>query len=186
MSKKCFCKTFGLAILLSLFCATLSNAQQKTIQGKVTSPDNFRIPGVSVLLKGTNIGTITSKEGEFQIQIPQDGILIFSSIGFENQEINTKGKTSLNVILQEASQGMDEVVVVGYSQVEKQHVASSVAQLDMEKTKSRPLFKMQEAFSGTIPGVTMMQGSNLPGATPGNISIRGDQHPGKCHTPGNC
>ena len=173
MFKNFYCRTIGLTVFMSLFFLTLLNAQQKTIQGKITSADNIRLPGVSVLLKGTNIGTVASNEGEFQIQIPQDGTLIFSSIGFEDQQINTKGKTFLNIIMQEASQGMEEVVVVGYSQVEKQHVASSVATMDMEKTKSRPLFKMQEAFSGTIPGVTMMQGNNLPGSTPGNISIRG-------------
>src|SRR5690606_10198119 len=55
----------------------------------------------------------------------------------------------------------------------KQHVASSVASLDMESTKTRPIFKMEEAFSGTVPGVTMLQGSNIPGAVPGTISIRG-------------
>ncbi len=160
-------------VIINLFYITLVSAQQKTLQGKVISSDNIRMPGVSVLLKGTNIGTVTNKEGEFQLQLPNDGIMIFSSIGFEDQEISTKGKAFLNVIMQETSQGMDEVVIVGFSQVEKQHVASSVAQLDMEKTKSRPIFKLQEAFSGTIPGVTMMQSTNLPGSSPGNISIRG-------------
>lgn len=173
MMNHLYLKTSTLVMLLTFFSATMLSAQQRTIQGKVTTSDNIRVPGASVLFKGTNIGSVANKEGEFQIQIPQEGVLIISSIGFENQEINTKGKTYINVILAESSQGMDEVVVVGYSQVERKHVASSVAQLDMEKAKTRPLFKMQEAFSGTIPGVTMMQGSNLPGAVPGNISIRG-------------
>src|SRR5690606_29472825 len=67
----------------------------------------------------------------------------------------------------------DEVVVTGYSQIERRHVASSVAEVNMERITNRPLFKLEEAFSGTVPGVTMLQGSNLPGAVPGNISIRG-------------
>lgn len=147
--------------------------QQRTVYGKVRSIDNVPLENISVIFKGSNIGTMTNASGEFQLNIPTEGTLIFSSIGYIDQEIETKGKSNLSVILQESSTNIDDIVVMGYSQLEKQHVASSVATLDMEKTKSRPIFKMEEAFSGTIPGVTMMQGNNLPGSRPGAINIRG-------------
>src|SRR5690606_11564494 len=79
----------------------------------------------------------------------------------------------LNVIMAAADEVIDEVVVMGYSTVDRKHVASSVSELDMTEVKSRPIIKMEQAFSGTIPGVTMMQGNSLPGSVPGNIAIRG-------------
>src|SRR5690606_25974055 len=78
-----------------------------------------------------------------------------------------------NVVLTEESVDLGEVVVVGYSEVERQHLASSIEQMDVDKVKTRPISKLEEAFSGTIPGATLMQGSNLPGSVPGTISIRG-------------
>ena len=160
-------------LLLCLVCTTRAFSQQRTINGKVRTADNVPLSNVSVLLKGTNIGSQTNDDGQFQISVPNDGILIFSIIGYTTQETDIKGKDYLNVILEPDNKAIDEVVVMGYSQVEKQHVASSVASLDMESTKTRPIFKMEEAFSGTVPGVTMLQGSNIPGAVPGTISIRG-------------
>lgn len=160
-------------LLLCILLTSSAFSQQREIIGKIKNSENVPIPNVSILFKGTNVGSQSNNEGEFAINIPSEGTLIFSVIGYQSQEIETNGKKSLNVILQAENVGIDEVVVMGYSRVEKQHVASSVAQLDMDKTKSRPIFKMQEAFSGTIPGVTMLQGSNMPGAVPGTISIRG-------------
>src|SRR5690606_11434797 len=160
-------------LLLCLVCTTRAFSQQRTINGKVRTADNVPLSNVSVLLKGTNIGSQTNDDGQFQISVPNDGILIFYIIGYTTQETDIKGKDYLNVILEPDNKAIDEVVVMGYSQVEKQHVASSVASLDMESTKTRPIFKMEEAFSGTVPGVTMLQGSNIPGAVPGTISIRG-------------
>lgn len=164
-----------LTLIYLMICIGFSGikAQQRIITGKVKTAENILLPNVTVLLKGTNIGTMTNESGEFQLNIPNEGILLFSSVNYKDQEWETKGKMSMNIILQEASENLDEIIVMGFSQVEKQHVASSVAKLDMDKTKTRPIFKMQEAFSGTIPGVTMMQGSNMPGSVPGGIHIRG-------------
>uniref|UniRef100_UPI0030EC57F6 TonB-dependent receptor plug domain-containing protein n=1 Tax=uncultured Cyclobacterium sp. TaxID=453820 RepID=UPI0030EC57F6 len=109
----------------------------------------------------------------YSISVPGEVTLIFNMIGFNGQEISTEGKNTIDVTLQESSVDLNEVVVVGFSEVERQHLASSVEQLDMDLVKSRPIFKLEEAFSGTIPGVTLMQGNNLPGSVPGSISIRG-------------
>lgn len=149
--------------------------QQQVIKGKVHDTKGNLLSAVSILLKGSNIGTSTNSRGEFQLTLPdgQKGTLIFSALGFKQLEVPINNKAEINVIMDDDQVGLDEVVVVGFSEVDKKHIASSVSQLDMEKIKNRPIFKMQDAFSGTIPGVTMMRGSSMPGSVPGTISIRG-------------
>jgi TonB-linked SusC/RagA family outer membrane protein len=94
-------------------------------------------------------------------------------MGFQDREMTVGKQSVLNVRLQQSGKDLNAVVVMGFSKVERQHVASSVAQMDMKQAKTRPVIKLQEAFSGTIAGVTMTQGTNLPGSVPGTISIRG-------------
>lgn len=161
-----------LLLLLMLPICTLM-AQQRSITGKVTDESGEPIPSVLVLIKGSTAGTTTDLDGTYSISVPGDVTLIFNMIGFNGQEISTNGKNVIDVTLLEGSVDLNEVVVVGFSEVERQHLASSVEQLDMDLVKSRPIFKLEEAFSGTIPGVTLMQGNNLPGSVPGSISIRG-------------
>ncbi len=153
----------------------ISNLQQQVIKGKVHDTKGNLLSAVSILLKGSNTGTSSNTKGEFQLTLPdgKKGTLIFSAVGFKQLEIPINNKSELNVIMDADEVGLDEVVVVGFSEVDKKHVASSVSQMDMEKIKNRPIFKMQDAFSGTIPGVTMMRGNSMPGSVPGTISIRG-------------
>lgn len=167
-------------ILLLLFlCFThffTSVAQDtKVVKGTIKDNLNRPIPNATILIKGTNIGTISDSGGNFDIRASSSAstTLIITGVGYDAQEININNKTQLTVILEEQNTGLDEVVVVGFSAIEKKHVASSVAQMDMEKTKNRPIVKMEQAFSGTIAGVTMLQGNSLPGGSPGSIAIRG-------------
>ncbi|HEU5148277.1 MAG TPA: SusC/RagA family TonB-linked outer membrane protein, partial [Chryseosolibacter sp.] len=148
-------------------------AQQKTIRGTVTDSEGESLPGAVVLVKGTNIGTTTDMDGNYQVTTDDNVTLIFSMIGFREKEVNARGQEKIDVVLADESTFLEEVVVVGYSDVERRHLASSVEVIDMEKIKSRPMAKLEEGFSGTIAGVTLLQGSNLPGSIPGTISIRG-------------
>ncbi|WP_081643216.1 SusC/RagA family TonB-linked outer membrane protein [Sphingobacterium paucimobilis] len=164
-------------LFLMAWCSiTLATAQTGlTLGGKVKDNLNRPVANASILIKGSNIGTETDAGGNFDLKSKSESvILIISAVGYETQELQVKESSSrIAVILEEAQMGLDEVVVMGYNKVDRQHVASSVGQLDMEQTKSRPIMKMQQAFSGTIPGVTMMQGNSLPGSTFGSINIRG-------------
>ncbi|HSI75735.1 MAG TPA: SusC/RagA family TonB-linked outer membrane protein [Lunatimonas sp.] len=163
-------------ILLFIF-ATIpliqTYAQQRTIQGTITDENGEGIPSVLVLIKGSTVGTTSDFDGSYEIAVSGEATLIFNMIGFAGQEINTRGSNRIDVVLAEERLDLNEVVVVGFSEVERQHLASSVEVMDMDLINSRPLFKLEEAFSGTIPGVTLMQGNNLPGSVPGTISIRG-------------
>lgn len=156
--------------MLSQVFAQEGNLVTGTIKDNMNRP----IGEASVLLKGSNIGTVSDGAGNFEIRIStSSATLIFSAVGYEDQEIAVQGRNRLNVILQDKNVGIDEVVVMGFSTVDKKHVASSVSQMDMSTTKNRPIVKMEQAFSGTIAGVTMLQGNSLPGASAGSIAIRG-------------
>ncbi|WP_164111764.1 MULTISPECIES: SusC/RagA family TonB-linked outer membrane protein [Sphingobacterium] len=167
------------AILLffNLLCFTTWSLAQTGagLTGRVKDNLNRPVANASILIKGSNVGTETDAGGNFDLKSNSSAVtLIISAVGYETQEIVIRDfSKTVNVILEEAQLGLDEVVVMGYNKVDRQHVASSVGQLDMEQTKSRPIMKMQQAFSGTIPGVTMMQGNSLPGSTFGSINIRG-------------
>ncbi|MBP3944286.1 SusC/RagA family TonB-linked outer membrane protein [Sphingobacteriaceae bacterium WQ 2009] len=165
-------------LILFLFLgqyAIILAQEAKVVTGTIKDNLNRAVANASVLLKGTNIGTVSDAGGNFEIKTPTSAstTLIISGVGYSDQEINVFNKSRLTVIMQEQHIGLDEVVVVGFSSIERKHVASSVSQMDIEKTKNRPILKLEQAFAGTIPGVTMLQGNNLPGARPGNISIRG-------------
>ncbi|HBK31265.1 MAG TPA: SusC/RagA family TonB-linked outer membrane protein, partial [Porphyromonadaceae bacterium] len=150
-----------------------TNQQQQRIYGTVTDQNGETLPFVTVLVKGTNIGTTTDENGIYEINVPGNVTLIFSYMGFKDYEISTDGKTKLDVVLLESTVRLGEVVVTGYNTVERKHLASSIESVDMERVVSRPIIKLQEAFAGTVPGVTMLQGSTLPGDVPASISIRG-------------
>ena len=146
----------------------------KLVTGTIKDNMNRPIGEASILLKGSNIGTVSDGAGNFEIRVSTaSATLIFSAVGYEDQEIAVQGRNRLNVILKDKNVGIDEVVVMGFSTVDKKHVASSVSQMDMSTTKNRPIVKLEQAFSGTIPGVTMLQGNSLPGASAGAIAIRG-------------
>jgi TonB-linked SusC/RagA family outer membrane protein len=162
-----------IVILSLLAIGQQLQAQQRTVQGKVTDETGFPLPGVNILIKGSNLGSITDLNGSYQIIINIEGTLIFSMIGFKDQEITTNSRSQINVELSEESMALGEVVVMGYNEVERKHLASSIEEMDVDKVKTRPISKMEQAFSGTIAGVTLMQGDNLPGSVPGTISIRG-------------
>ncbi len=147
--------------------------QQRTVEGVVRDDKGVPLAGVTVLVKGTNIGAHTDNDGNYSIRVTGSVTLIYSTVGFLQTEINIADRTKVDVVLKEENQQIDEVVVTGYSTIERRHVASSVVELNMERATNRPIFKLQEAFSGTLPGVTLTQGSNMPGRVPGTIAIRG-------------
>lgn len=166
---------FACGVFTLLFYSFTLQAQQKKIEGTVTNLQGEPLPATNVLVKGSNIGTTTDAQGYFEIKVAHDAILIFSSVGYQDKEVNVTDLNgqSVHVTLQQSILGLDELTVVGYSQVETKHVASSVATVDMAEIETQPISKLQEAFSGTIPGVVMMKENSMPGTVPGQIRIRG-------------
>ena len=117
-------------LLLCLALISLCGyAQQITVKGVVTSAtDQQPLIGTTVQVKGTGTGTITGIDGDYTLpNVDKNAVLVFSSIGFESQEIAVGGRTTINVVLKEAAELLDEVVVIGYGAVKKSDLTSSIA-----------------------------------------------------------
>jgi len=118
----------GMMVLIIILSFTQVFAQQgKTIKGKVVDNTNMSLPGVSVSLKGTTSGTITSAEGTYTLNVPEKGkILVFSFVGMKTSEVEIGSQTTINVIMTEESIGLEEVVAVGYGTQKKVSLTGSV------------------------------------------------------------
>lgn len=147
--------------------------QTATCKGTVTDATGESIIGASVVIKGTTNGTITNVDGEFVLSnVPNGSTLVISYVGYVSKEIKFNGQP-LNVVLQEDSKTLDEVVVVGYGVQKKANLTGSVASINAEALESRSVASVSAAMAGTMPGVTAIQTSGAPGAQTGSITIRG-------------
>jgi TonB-linked SusC/RagA family outer membrane protein len=148
--------------------------QSKKITGKVSDTSGGLLPGVSVVVKGTTNGTITDADGNYSISnVPENAVLQFSFVGMKTQEVNVSGKTSLNVVLEDESIGIEEVVAIGYGTVKKSNLTSSISKITNEAMQNRPVSNIGEAFQGQLAGVSAQAAG---GGTPGKeltIRIRG-------------
>ena len=163
--------------LLFLCCFTLISlcgfAQQITVKGVVTSAsDQLPMIGATIQVKGTGTGTITGLDGDYTLtNVPSDATLVFSSIGYETQEIAVNGQATINVVLKEATEFLDEVVVIGYGAVKKSDLTSSISTVKGEEITQSVTGNAMDALQGKINGVQVTS-SGGPGATP-KVLIRG-------------
>lgn len=155
--------------------------QQTTIHvtGIVTSEDDHQgLPGVNVLIKGTSQGTVTDADGDYTIDVPSnESVLVFSSIGYEPQEIPVNGRSTIDVTLAVSTTSLKELVVVGYGTQEKVSLTSSVDQISGEDLDRRPVNSLQQALQGKLPGVTILDKGGSPGSSNANIVVRGISQP---------
>ncbi|WP_188463272.1 SusC/RagA family TonB-linked outer membrane protein [Marivirga lumbricoides] len=163
-------------MLIPLLCIQKQlNAQNQSqvVQGKVTSlGDNTSLPGVSVLLKGTNTGTVTGIDGEFTLEVPSgESVLVFSFVGFSTEEIVVGNRQTINVTLSEDITTLGEVVVIGYQTVRKEDLTGAVAVITPEASKRVSANSLAESIQGLAPGVTVRNGGG-PGEG-ASIDIRG-------------
>ncbi|MGV3684664.1 MAG: TonB-dependent receptor [Daejeonella sp.] len=142
------------------------------IRGKVTDSKGVPMPGVSVRLKGTSTGTTTDTDGNYILNIPETGTLIFSFIGFETQEIALNGRTSLNVSLSEDEQSLNEVVVVGYGVQQRKDLVGSVEVASRKDFGDVAVSNTSQLIQGKLAGVQVINGSGVPG-TGTQIIVRG-------------
>ncbi len=146
--------------------------KQAKISGKVTDDTDFPLPGVTVKVKGTTIATVTDANGSFSIDAPADAVLVFSFIGYAQQEIPVNNQTSITVKLKAEQTALNEVVVVGYGTQKRSSVVGAIDQVTSEVIEGKPAVSAIQALQGTLPNLTIQQKNLEPGQTP-NINIRG-------------
>jgi TonB-dependent starch-binding outer membrane protein SusC len=162
---------FSCFFLLGLFSVY---AQTRTITGKVvSSDDNSPIPGVSVSVKGTTLGTVTNLEGAYTLQIPQEArSLMYSFVGYRTQEVTIEGRTNIDVVLPVDVFAVDEVVVVGYGVQRKREVTGAISQVKGDDIANLATPSFESQLAGRAPGVQITSTNGVLGEAP-RIRIRG-------------
>jgi len=161
--------------VLAAFCLLTINvaiAQNITVKGKVIDGgDKTSLPGVTILIKGTQNGTQTDANGNYSISAPANATLVFNFVGYTAQEQAVNNQTTINVTLQSSTQQLEQVVVVGYGTQRKVDVTGSVATVKGEDISKQASVNAVSALQGKVAGVSITN-SGTPGATP-QITIRG-------------
>ena len=149
-------------------------AADKKLTGVVKDIKGGPIPGTTVLVKGTTIGTITDGDGQFNLSVPADAqTLVFSFIGMKTQEISIAGKTSFNVVMAEETVGLEDVLVVGYGTQKKATVTGAITSVSSQDLVKSPTGSITTAMAGKLPGLITLQRSGQPGAESPTLRIRG-------------
>lgn len=146
--------------------------QQVKVTGKVTDSYNLPLPGVTVVVKGTQNGTITDTEGNYTISdVPENAVVVFSFVGMKTLEVNLNGRSTVDVRLEGALVDVDEVVVVGYGTQKMKNVTGAIATVDPQEIRDLPTGNLGAALEGTVNGLHVTGGQARPGVG-ASLSIR--------------
>ncbi|WP_299055040.1 TonB-dependent receptor [uncultured Polaribacter sp.] len=160
-------------IVLLLFCATASAQNEVTIKGTVTSQsDGEPILGANVIIIGTNKGTSTDFDGNYQIKIKQGEIIQFSYLGFKTKKVPFVNQKTINVFLEDDDNVLEEIVIVGYGTQKKSHLTGAISKVKSEKLDQIAVARVDEALVGQVSGVNIQATEGEAGSAP-TIRIRG-------------
>ncbi|MDN5202226.1 TonB-dependent receptor [Fulvivirgaceae bacterium BMA10] len=147
--------------------------EERLISGKVTDEEGIGLPGVNILVKGTDIGTITDTEGNYKLNVPDDAqILVFSYVGYLTEEIEIAGRSVVDLALSPDISTLSEIVVVGFGTQKKESVVGSMSTIKPSELKI-PSSNLTTALAGRISGVVSYQTSGEPGADNAQFFVRG-------------
>ncbi|GAA0535635.1 TonB-dependent receptor [Chitinophaga japonensis] len=161
--------------------ATAADIQEVRVTGRVTDAAGTPLPGVTIAIKGSNMGTTTGDDGSYAITVPDGAVLVFSYVGFATQEETVGGRTSINVTLQPSATSLDEAVVVGYGTLRRSQVVGSVAKVDGKELAKQPVLTASQALQGKASGIQIIAPGD-PGSQPqvrirGTNTVSGDANP---------
>jgi len=163
----------SIPLIALVFLSFTAFSQDVTVEGQVTDAETGEpLPGVSIVQKGTQTGTSSDMEGNYQITVPEDATLVFSFVGYQAKELPVDGRTTLDVQLQQQVQEMEEVVVIGYGQVRKEDATGSVSKVTADDFEEGAITSPEELLSGKASGVQITTGGGAPGSGT-TIRIRG-------------
>jgi len=156
-----------------LACLSLESTAQQAVRGKVTDPEGRGLPGVSVTVKNSRVGSASDSAGNFSVNTTKNNdVLVFSLVGYAPKELRARPGNSVDVTLIRNASDLDEVVVVGYGTVKKSDLTGSVVSISAEQLKATPVTTFDQALQGRAAGVQVVQATGAPGGGT-NIRIRG-------------
>ena len=147
--------------------------QSKKVSGKVTDSTGSPLPGVSVVLKGTTNGTITDADGSYSLSnIPESATLQFSFVGMKSKEVSVAGKSTISIMLEDETVGIEEVVAIGYGTQKKATITGSISSTKGEALKATPTSSVANTLVGRLPGLIAKNTSGEPGYDDSQLLIR--------------
>ncbi|HDZ13298.1 hypothetical protein LCGC14_0901260 [marine sediment metagenome] len=157
--------------------------QEIRVSGTITDSEGVPLPGANVLVKGTAVGVQSDFDGNYELNVPDGGnTLVFSYLGFKTMEFPINGKSVINVVLENDSSALDEVVVIGYGEVRRKDLTGSVSKVSGDELANLPAARVDQTLQGRASGVQVSQISGEPGAATtirirGGNSIQGNNEP---------
>ena len=147
-------------------------SQQLTVSGKVIDANGQPLPGATVVIKGTTLGTVTDANGEYLLlNIPDDATLVFSFVGMITQEVVVGNQTNIDIVMEEDAIGLEEFIAVGYGIVKKSDLTGSVSRITSDEISKIAPTQITETLSGTVAGLYSIQSSSAAGG--GSLELRG-------------
>lgn len=147
-------------------------AQSQTIHGFVHDDTGEILPGASIVIDGTTVGTISDAAGAFEIEAEEGRTLVISFLGYQTQKITIGSSRDLVIVMQSDAGMMDEVVVVGYGEQKRSNLTGAVTSVRTDQLENRPVLRLDQALQGMSSGVMVSKGGGTPGGSP-TIHIRG-------------
>ncbi len=163
---------YSLVMGLLLFTTTFL-AQQITVKGVITDEQGVPLAGANILEADTSNGVQADFDGNYAINVSKGAALLYSYVGMVTKNIVVSGKTTINIILQEDTALLDEVVIVGYGSQKKINLTGSVETVKAEEIARQPVMQTSQALAGLVPGLSATQNSGQPGGDGATIRIRG-------------
>lgn len=172
--KRIVCIFFCACLIIHGNLAAISPQDEIVVQGTVTSEsDNLGLPGVNIFEKGTSNGTITDIDGHYTLKVAgPNAIIVFTYVGYGSQEFQVNERTTVDIVLIEDIEELDEVVVVGYGVQKKIDVTGAISSVQTDELNSIPVTNVATAMQGKAAGVQVIQNSGAPGSET-SIKIRG-------------
>jgi TonB-linked SusC/RagA family outer membrane protein len=154
--------------------AEIPHAADRTVTGVVKDEAGLTLPGVSILVKGKQLGTTTGANGSYTLEIGEDSdTLVFSFVGYLSQDVFVGTQSTVDVTLKPNDKALEEVVVVGYGTQKAVNLTGAVSQISAQELQDRPVNRMTQALQGVIPNLNVTFGSGKPGQS-GTLNIRGN------------
>lgn len=161
------------ALAMTVMLGVTAAMAQKTITGVVSDENNDPLPGVTVLVKGSQQGTSTNIDGEYSIQAKPTDTILFRYVGMQQAEVKVGNQTTIDVILKEEAGNLDEVVVIGYGTAKRSAVTSAVSTVSSAEILKAPTMTMSNVIGNRVSGIAAVQTSGQPGSDAASLTLRG-------------